>query len=55
MGSLEDLGLLKMDFLGLRNLTVIDKTIKAIKSNHGVDIDIESINLNDQKVYSLFF
>ena len=54
MGSLEDLGLLKMDFLGLRNLTVIDKTIKAIKSNHGVDIDIESINLNDQKVYSLF-
>ena len=54
MISLEDLGLLKMDFLGLRNLTVIDKAIKAIKNNHTVDIDIESLDLSDQKVYSLF-
>ena len=54
MVSLEDLGLLKMDFLGLRNLTVINKTIKAIHINHGVEVDIEEINLNDQKVYELF-
>ena len=54
MGSLEDLGLLKMDFLGLRNLTVINKTVKAIKANHGVDVDIETLDLTDQKVYSLF-
>ena len=54
MVSLEDLGLLKMDFLGLRNLTVIDKAIKAVKENHNIDIDIETINLEDQKVYSLF-
>ena len=54
MGSLEDLGLLKMDFLGLRNLTVIDKALKAIKVNHGKDINIESIDLTDQKVYNLF-
>ena len=54
MVSLEDLGLLKMDFLGLRNLTVINKTIKAIQVNHNLEINIEEIDLNDQKVYELF-
>ena len=54
MVSLEDLGLLKMDFLGLRNLTVINNTVKAIKVNHDVDINIDEIELNDQSVYSLF-
>ena len=43
MTGVEDLGLLKLDFLGLRNLTVIDKACALIKQNHGEDIDIEKI------------
>ena len=54
MNDLEDLGILKMDFLGLRNLTVIDKAIKMIYANHNKSIDIINIPLNDEKVYSLF-
>ena len=54
MVSLEDLGLLKMDFLGLRNLTVMNNAIKAIKNNHNVDINIDTISLDDLKVYELF-
>ena len=42
-----------MDFLGLRNLTVIDKTVKLIKLL-GQDINIENLNLSDSKVYKLF-
>ena len=48
MTTLEELGLLKMDFLGLRTLTVIDDASKA------AGIDIDSISISDQKVYSLF-
>ncbi len=54
MVSLEEMGLLKMDFLGLRNLTVINKTINMIKQNHSKVIDIDKIDLNDQEVYKLF-
>ena len=54
MKGLEELGLLKMDFLGLRNLTVIDKTVKLIKLLLGQDINIENLNLIDSKVYKLF-
>ena len=50
MKGLEDLGLLKLDFLGLRNLTVIDNAIKLIEEN-GNKIDIENIPLDDQEVY----
>ena len=53
MKGLEDLGLLKLDFLGLRNLTVIDNAIKLIEEN-GNKIDIENIPLDDQEVYKLF-
>ena len=53
MKCLEELGLLKMDFLGLRNLTVIDKAVKLIKQ-HGIDVNIENIKLDDPKVYELF-
>jgi len=53
MKGLEDLGLLKMDFLGLRNLTVIDKTKKLIDQNNK-SLDIHNISLNDKKVYNLF-
>lgn len=53
MSDLEKLGLLKMDFLGLRNLTIISKTIKMIKQRHGVDIDINNIPLDDKKTYKM--
>lgn len=54
MTELEKLGLLKMDFLGLRTLTVIDDTIKLVKKNYNVDIDIEKISLKDKNVLNLF-
>ena len=54
MIALEDLGLLKMDFLGLRNLTVINKTIKLIEGRHRKIISANKLNLNDKDVYSLF-
>jgi len=54
MIELEELGLLKMDFLGLRTLTVIDDTIKLVKKNYNRDIDIEKISLNDKNVLNLF-
>ena len=54
MVSLEEMGLLKMDFLGLRNLTVIQKTIKMIERNHNLKIDIDEIDLTDSEVYKLF-
>lgn len=53
MKGLEDLGLLKMDFLGLRNLTVIDQTVALLKER-GIDIDIDRIPLDDPKVYRTF-
>ena len=53
MKGLEELGLLKMDFLGLRNLTVIDKTVKLIKLL-GQDINIENLNLATQKYINFF-
>lgn len=45
----EELGLLKMDFLGLRTLTIIGDALELIKENRGVDVDLESIDLNDEK------
>ena len=51
---IEDLGLLKMDFLGLKNLTIIESAIKIIKNTRGLEIDIDRIPLNDPAVYRLF-
>ena len=53
MKGLEELGLLKMDFLGLRNLTVIDKAIALINANGG-SVDLEKLSFKDKKVYDLF-
>jgi DNA polymerase III subunit alpha len=50
MHAIEDLGLLKMDFLGLANLTIIHNTITEIDRNHGLTIDIDKIPLNDRKM-----
>jgi len=49
-----DLGLLKMDFLGLRTLTVLAKALAAIKANHGVDIDLDKIPMDDKATYKLY-
>ncbi len=54
-GSLiEAFGLLKMDFLGLRTLTILDDAIDLIRETQGTDIDIEAIPLDDQKTFELF-
>lgn len=50
MTTLEELGLLKMDFLGLRNLTVIQNTQRYIKKNRGIDLDLNKIDYSDKKV-----
>jgi len=50
----ESAGLLKMDFLGLRTLTIIKDAVALIKQNHGIDLDIDAISLEDEKTYELF-
>ena len=50
MTTLEELGLLKMDFLGLRTLTVIDPAVKLIEHDTGVKLDMEHLDYNDKKV-----
>lgn len=53
MTTLEELGLLKMDFLGLRTLTVIQNAVKLAEQNQGVKLDIDHINYEDKKVYEM--
>ncbi|WP_077919222.1 DNA polymerase III subunit alpha [Spirosoma sp. 209] len=51
---IEDAGVIKMDFLGLRNLTIIKECLRLIKQNYGLTIDIDAIPLDDPKAYELF-
>jgi len=51
---IEDAGVIKMDFLGLRNLTIIKEALRMIRENYGVDIDIDDIPLDDEETYKLF-
>ncbi|MFJ9770505.1 DNA polymerase III subunit alpha [Kitasatospora sp. NPDC101157] len=51
--SCEAMGLIKMDFLGLRNLGIIDHCIKIVKANRGIDVDIEKIPIDDPTTYQL--
>ena len=53
MTTLEELGLLKMDFLGLRNLSVIQNTIDMVKANYGIDVEFDQ-EMADPKVYKLW-
>jgi DNA polymerase-3 subunit alpha len=53
MGLLEELGLLKMDFLGLRTLTVIRDAIELIRKNHGAEINLDTLSMDDAGVYKL--
>ncbi len=53
MTTIEELGLLKMDFLGLRNLTIIRDALEMIEKNHGVKIDFASMDYDDPAVYDM--
>ncbi|MBQ1421454.1 MAG: DNA polymerase III subunit alpha, partial [Firmicutes bacterium] len=53
MTTIEELGLLKMDFLGLRNLTVIRDALELIKKEHGIDIDFSKMGYDDPEVYEM--
>lgn len=54
MGPIEDLGLLKMDFLGLSNLTIINNALRIIKKVYKNDINLSELPLDDEKTYELF-
>ena len=53
MGACEATGLLKMDFLGLRNLSVLDDCLLNIKRNQGLDVDLSTLTLDDPKTFEL--
>lgn len=53
MSGVEEIGLLKMDFLGLRTLTVLHEAVRLVREAHGIDIDIDRIATNDAKTYAL--
>ena len=52
MGRVEQCGILKIDFLGLRNLGVIDSCVRLVKKHRGIDIDVEDIPLDDEVTYN---
>jgi DNA polymerase III subunit alpha len=53
MGAIEKIGLLKVDFLGLRTLTVIDQTIKLVREIKNIDLDLKKVPLDDPNTYKL--
>jgi len=53
MGDIAEIGLLKMDFLGLANLTILGKAREIIAENHGVEIDLHNIPMDDAKTFNL--
>lgn len=54
MGPVEELGLLKMDFLGLSNLTIINNALRIVRRAYGQEIDLSTLPLDDEKTYELF-
>jgi DNA polymerase III subunit alpha len=54
MNALERIGLLKMDFLGLTTLTVLQDAVRMVEQNRGVKVDIDNLTLNDENTYKLF-
>ncbi|MBB6004627.1 DNA polymerase III subunit alpha [Arcicella rosea] len=51
---IEDAGVIKMDFLGLKTLSILKEALRLIKQNHGIEIDLDSIPLDDVKTYELY-
>jgi len=54
MKDLEEAGLLKMDFLGLRTLSIIDNALELIRANHGIELDMDAIDYDDPQTYEMF-
>ncbi len=54
MNALERIGLLKMDFLGLTTLTVLHDTVRMVRENRGIDLDMDALPLDDEATYKLF-
>ena len=54
MTDVEQIGLLKMDFLALTTLTIIDDTLKMLKQQEGIEVDLDGLTLDDEKTYELF-
>jgi len=52
--TVEQVGLLKIDFLGLRTLTTVERARRLVRQHHGVDLDLSKADLGDQKVYDIF-
>jgi DNA polymerase-3 subunit alpha len=53
MEDIESIGLLKMDFLGLKNLTMIQKTLEMVKASKGADLDLDRLSMEDTETYKL--
>ena len=53
-GTIEEAGVIKMDFLGLKTLSILKTALNLIRQNHGITIDIDTIPLNDEKTYKLY-
>jgi len=53
MDSVEDIGLLKMDFLGIKNLAILGNSVKLVKKIQGIDIDLENLPFDDKKTFDL--
>ncbi|MBI5798604.1 MAG: DNA polymerase III subunit alpha [Candidatus Yonathbacteria bacterium] len=53
MHAVEDAGLLKFDFLGIRNLSILGDAVRLVKERHGIDIDIENIPIDDQLTFAM--
>ena len=51
---IEEVGMLKMDFLGLKTLSIIKECLESVKKTHGIDIDIEKIPIDDEETYKLY-
>jgi len=54
MNDLESMGLIKLDILATSILTVIDRTVKMVKDNYNIDIDVENLKLEDEKTFALY-
>lgn len=51
---IEDAGVIKMDFLGLRTLSILKDTVELIKNNHGIELELDALPLNDPKTFALY-
>ncbi|MBI3485670.1 DNA polymerase III subunit alpha [Candidatus Daviesbacteria bacterium] len=53
MFSVEEVGLVKMDFLGIRNLSILGRAVEYVKNNRGIEVDLQNVDLNDKKAFEV--